>query len=468
MNVSDDAILKETERQNRKFKELTESRVEFLVIKLGIPTIISMLTTSFYNMADTFFVSKINTQSTAAVGIVFSMMAIIQAVGFFFGHGSGNYISIKLGAKETEEASKMAATGFLSAMIAGFIILIFGIIFIKPLAYILGSTETILPYSISYMKYILIGAPYMTASLVLNNQLRLQGNALFAMIGLITGAILNIILDPILIFHFSMGVKGAAIATIISQFCGFCVLLVGTNVWGSLPIKLRDFSPSLQKYKAIIVGGLPSLCRQSISSFATAFLNIAAGQFGNAAIAGMSIVNRVSIFANSAIIGFGQGFQPVCGFNYGAKKYDRVINAFYFCIKISTLVLFIFAVIIFINSSQIVHLFNDKDISLFNVAKDALHYQALSLPLWGVITLSSMMLQTTRKTIRASLLALAKQGIFFIPIIYIFPRIFGITGIEIAQPFSDFLTFLLAIPLAYSIIKEMKSELLKLKDTNTN
>ena len=456
-----DVNSKETEKQNKKFKQLTESNVETLVIKLGIPTIISMLTTSFYNMADTFFVSKINTQSTAAVGIVFSMMAIIQAIGFFFGHGSGNYISLKLGAKETEEASKMAATGFLSAMIVGFIILVCGIVFIKPLAYMLGSTETILPYSISYMKYILIGAPYMTASLVLNNQLRLQGNAVFAMIGLITGAILNIILDPILIFHFDMGVKGAAIGTIISQFVGFCILLVGTNVWGTLPINIRDFSPSLQKYKAIVIGGLPSLCRQSISSFSTAFLNTASAPFGDAAIAAMSIVNRVAMFANSAIIGFGQGFQPVCGFNYGAKKYSRVIDAFYFCVKISTFVLLILAIIIYIYSSQIVHLFNDKDITLLDVANRALKYQALSLPLWGLITLSSMMLQTTRKTIRASILAIAKQGIFLVPIIYIFPKFLGITGIEIAQPFADLLTFILAVPLGYSMIKEMKSELQK-------
>ncbi len=154
--ISDYDIKKETERQNKKFKQLTESNIEILVIKMAIPTIISMLTTSFYNMADTFFVSKINTQSTAAVGIVFPMMSIIQAIGFFFGHGSGNYISIKLGAREIDKASKMAATGFLSAMIAGFVILVLGLIFIKPLAIMLGSTETILPYSIIYMKYILI------------------------------------------------------------------------------------------------------------------------------------------------------------------------------------------------------------------------------------------------------------------------------------------------------------------------
>ena len=446
-------------KQEEKYKYLTQSNIEPLIVKMAIPTIISMLTTSFYNMADTFFVSKINTQSTAAVGIVFSMMAIIQAIGFFFGHGSGNYISIKLGAKDTLEASKMAATGFLSAMIVGFIILIFGIIFINPLAHILGSTNTILPYSKIYMKYILIGAPYMTASIVLNNQLRLQGNALFAMIGLISGAIINIILDPIFIFYFDMGIKGAAVGTIISQFISFCVLLVVANVWGTLPIKLKDFSPSLEKYKAIIVGGLPSLCRQSISSFSTAFLNTSASFFGDAAIAAMSIVNRVSMFANSAIIGFGQGFQPVCGFNYGAKKYDRVISAFYFCVRVSTVVLIIFAVIIFTHSHSIVNLFNKEDEALLDVANNALRYQALTLPLWGLITLSSMILQTTRKTIRASILALAKQGIFFIPIVYILPKFFGLFGIEIAQPLADLFTFIISIPLGYSIIREMKIEL---------
>lgn len=446
-------------KQEEKYKSLTQSNIEPLIIKMAIPTIISMLTTSFYNMADTFFVSKINTQSTAAVGIVFSMMAIIQAIGFFFGHGSGNYISIRLGAKDTLEASKMAATGFVSAMIVGFIILIFGIIFINPLAYILGSTNTILPYSKIYMKYILIGAPYMTASIVLNNQLRLQGNALFAMIGLISGAIINIILDPLFIFYFDMGIKGAAVGTIISQFISFCVLLIGANVWGTLPIKLKDFSPSLEKYKAIIVGGLPSLCRQSISSFSTAFLNTSASFFGDAAIAAMSIVNRVSMFANSSIIGFGQGFQPVCGFNYGAKKYDRVIHAFYFCVRVSTIVLIIFAFIIFTNSHLIVSLFNKEDDALLDVANRALRYQALTLPLWGLITLSSMILQTTRKTIRASILALAKQGIFFIPIVYILPKFLGLVGIEIAQPLADLFTFIISIPLGYSIIREMKIEL---------
>ena len=352
----------------------------------------------------------------------------------------------------------MAATGFVSSIIMGVIVLVFGIVFIKPLAYILGSTETILPYSIEYMKYILIGAPYMTASLVLNNQLRLQGNAVFAMIGLITGAITNIILDPILIFTFSMGIKGAAIGTIISQFIGFCILLVGTNVWGTLPIKIKDFSPSFQKYKAIIAGGLPSLCRQGIASVSTMLLNIAAGPFGDAAIAAISIVNRVGMFTNSAVIGFGQGFQPVCDFNYGAKKYDRVIKAYYFCIKISTIILLIFSSIIFINAFNISMSFNEKDPVLVDISERALRYQALTIPFWGVITLSSMILQTTRKTFRASLLAISKQGLFLIPVIFLLPKFFGLTGIETAQPVADILTFLLSIPLGYSIIKEMKSE----------
>ena len=441
MNISDDATLKETERQIRKYKELTESKIEFLVIKMGIPTIISMLTTSFYNMADTFFVSKINTQSTAAVGIVFSMMAIIQAIGFFFGHGSGNYISIKLGAKETEEASKMAATGFLSAMIVGFIILILGITFIKPLAHILGSTETILPYSISYMKYILIGAPYMTASLVLNNQLRLQGNALFAMIGLITGAILNIILDPILIFHFSMGVKGAAIGTIISQFVGFCILLIGTNVCGTLPIKLKDFSPSIQKYKAIIVGGLPSLCRQSISSFSTAFLNTASAPFGDAAIAAMSIVNRVAMFANSAIIGFGQGFQPVCGFNYGAKQYDRVKKAISLAMKVSLIYSIVGVLLMEFIPQVFVQLFSN-DPELIELASRMLRVYIFGFIIMGANSTYQQSYTSLGFGKISFFFAFYRKIILLIPLIYILPIFIsdGVFAVMLAEPLSDLIT----------------------------
>ena len=248
--------MNEAQKREAKFIQMTRAPVKRLVCRMAVPTIISMLITSFYNMADTFFVGRINTSATAAVGVIFSLMAIIQAVGFFLGNGSGNYISRKLGEQDTEEASRMAATGFFTAILVGIAFMALGFCFLTPLARLLGATETILPYAEDYMFYILIGTPYMTASLVLNNQLRLQGNAFYAMIGLTSGAVINIALDPLFIFVFHMGISGAALATIISQFISFCILLLGCNRKGGLPVRITMFSPSLKRYGAIVGGGL--------------------------------------------------------------------------------------------------------------------------------------------------------------------------------------------------------------------
>lgn len=325
--------------QKRKFEQMTEAPVEALVCKMAVPTIISMLITSIYNMADTFFVGRIGTSATGAVGVIFPLMAIIQAVGFFFGQGSGTYISRQLGAQNRDEAARMASTGFFSSLGAGCVILAVGLLFQGPLCRLLGATDTIYPYALSYMRVILLGAPYMTAALVLNNQLRLQGNAIYAMVGLVSGGLLNIVLDPMFIFGLNMGIAGAALATILSQLVSFCLLLCGVFRSGGVPLRLRLFSPSLQRYRALAAGGIPSLLRQGLASVATVCLNTAAGPFGDAAIAAMSIVTRVSQFAGSALLGFGQGFQPVCGFNYGAKRFDRVTKAFWFCVRVSTVAL---------------------------------------------------------------------------------------------------------------------------------
>ena len=228
-----------TQTQEEKFIHMTQEPVPHLICELAGPTIISMLVTSFYNMADTFFVGQVGTSATGAVGIAFSVMAVIQAFGFFFGHGSGNYVSRKLGAQEFDEAAKMAATGFVSAFMMGLVIMVAGLAFLDPLCHMLGATDTILPYARSYLGFILIGAPYMTASLVLNNQLRFQGSAFYAMIGIASGAVINIVLDPIFIFVFHMGIGGAALATIISQFISFCLLIAGTRRGGNLRIDIR-------------------------------------------------------------------------------------------------------------------------------------------------------------------------------------------------------------------------------------
>lgn len=435
---------------------MLETPVRKLVCTLAGPTILSMLITSFYNMADTFFVGKINTQATGAVGVVFSMMAIIQAIGFFFGHGSGNYISRKLGSGEMDEAEKMSAVGFFSAFIAGIVLMAAGLIFVKPLAYALGSTDTILPYTVSYLGIILLGAPAMTSSLVLNNQMRFQGSAFYAMIGIVSGAVLNIILDPVLIFKCNLGIAGAALATVISQYISFILLIFMTRRGGNIQIHFCNFKPNLYYYKEIIRGGTPSLCRQGLASVATICLNHAAGGYGDAAIAGMSIVSRVSMFANSALIGFGQGFQPVCGFNYGAGKYERVLEAFWFCVKYAFIFLMVVAGAGIFFAPELVALFRKGDPDVIEVGVAALRYQAALFPLNAWIVICNMMLQSVGKGLKASIVASARQGLCFIPLIYILPYFFGLTGVEMCQAVSDVFTLIISIPIGMSVIHEMQ------------
>ncbi|WP_270191976.1 MATE family efflux transporter [Holdemania filiformis] len=443
------------ETQEEKYKTMTEKPVSSLICRLAVPTIISMLVTSFYNMADTFFVARIGTSATAAVGVSFALMAIIQAFCFFCGHGSGNYISRKMGQHRFDEAQQMAATGFFTALALGTVIFLLGEILIDPLCRILGATETILPYARQYLRLILIGAPYMTASLVLNNQLRFQGSAFYAMIGIASGAVLNIALDPLFIFVFDMGVSGAALATIISQFVGFVLLLKGTTQGGNLRIRLRNVTFSKYYYSQIINGGMPSLCRQGLGSVATICLNLMAGPYGDAAIAAMSVVGRVMNLAASVVTGFGQGFQPVCGFNYGAFLYDRVKEGFWFCVKVATVILIVLSAAGYLLAPQVIQLFSKNDPQVIAIGTQALRWQCLTFPLCGWITICNMMLQTIGKSFRASLLAMSRQGLFFIPAVLLLPALIGIQGVEIAQPIADVCSFVLAIPLQLSVLHEM-------------
>lgn len=446
--------MKHTTKDN--YTSLTTEPVPHLITKLAVPTIISMLVTSFYNMADTYFVGKINTQSTAAVGIVFSVMSIIQAVGFFFGHGSGNYISRKLGAQETGNAEKMAATGFFLALFTGIGIAVFCLLFLTPISLLLGSTATILPYTEKYLSIILLGAPFMTSSLVLNNQLRFQGNAAYAMVGIVTGAVLNVVLDPILIFVFDMGIAGAAMATLLSQISSFVLLLYMAGRGGNIHIHYKYFTPSISFIKEIIGGGTPSLARQGLASFSTILLNVAAGHYGDAAIAGMSIVTRIGMFINSFLIGFGQGFQPVCGFNYGAGRYARVRQGFWFCVKVGFIFLLICAISGMGYAEEIVAVFRKGDPMVIAVGAAALRWQFITYPLGAWVIISNMMLQTIRKPIPATILSSARQGLFFIPLIFILPYFLGLQGVEMCQAMADLLSFFLAIPLTTHVLQEMK------------
>jgi putative MATE family efflux protein len=445
------------DEHERKFKNMTEPPVQGLICRLALPCIISMLVTAFYNMADTFFVGMLKSNAaTGAVGVVFSMMAIIQAVGFFFGHGSGNYISRELGKKNYEEASNMAATGFYYSLAAGALICVVGLIFLEPLAYLLGSTDTILPYTKDYLGVILLGAPWMAGSLVLNNQLRYQGSAIYAMVGIVSGAVLNIALDPLLIFTCGLGVAGAGWATIISQFVSFCILYIGVSKGSNIHIQISRVKLKLFYFKEIIRGGLPSLARQSLASFATISLNLAAGMLhDDAVIAAMSVVQRIMMFGASAMIGFGQGFQPVCGFNYGAKLYKRVRDGFWFCVKTSLGFLVAVSALMFIFAPQLIGLFRD-DPAVIACGAAALRFQCISFPAQSWIVMSNMMEQSIGRTVPATFLATARQGIFFIPAVWILFATLGLLGIQMAQAVSDLLTLVCAIPIHIHVMRSME------------
>ena len=447
---------------------MTEEPLSRLIWELSVPTIIAMMVTAAYNMADTFFVGRIGTEATAGVGLILPIMTIIQAIGFFFGQGSGNYISRSLGARDYSHAEEMASTGGVCAALFGLVFLAVGIIFRDGLLSLLGARSSLVDsatvkYASDYLTFILCGAPFMSLSCVLNNQLRFQGNAVFAMIGLVSGAVLNCVLDPIFIFVFDLEVAGAALATMLSQMVSCALLYIGTLRSDNLKIKLKNFTPSSYYLKNICIGGLPSLCRQALTSFSTLCLNAAAGssvppELAEEAIAAFSIVNKIVLLVFSAVIGFGQGFQPICGFNYGAKKYDRVWNGFTYCVKYGSIFLLFMGALGFALAPQLILLFrDDPDVIAFGAK--ALRTQCITFPLMATITLTNMMYQNMGRMFGATLLSAARQGLAFIPAVIILPMLFSesIQGVYLAQAVADLLAFSIAAPMAAKVCREFKA-----------
>ena len=440
--------------KNEKFIRMTTAPVEKLILSLAAPSITIMLISALYNMADTYFVASLGTSEVAAVGIAFPLMAIIQAIGFFFGQGSGNFMARALGAQDSEGASRMAATGFVTGFIFMAALAAAGIIFLEPLVDLLGATVTIRPHAKEYIFYILIASPWMVTAMVLNQQLRYQGSASIALVGMLSGAILNIILDPVFIFIFRFGVKGAAMATMICQVTSFLILLCyGCTRKGNIPIRLPHFSPALSRYAEMIRGGIPALIRQGLMSVATILINHFARNYGDAAIAAISIVNRLCMFANSAVIGFGQGFQPVCGFNYGAKLYSRVRKSFWFCVRICSIGLFVISIALAVFAPEIIALFRKDDLDVIATGARGLRLNCISLPFMAMVTMINMMTQTMGKALEASIVASARQGIFLIPSLFIFGPLFGLLGIQLCTPIADMMSLIIAIPITIRIIR---------------
>ncbi len=447
--------------KNAKFIEMTETPIHRLIPKLAIPTIVSMLITSIYSMADTYFVSQLDDPSaSAAVGIIFSLTTMIQTIGLSTGIGASNVISISLGQKNVERAKVVMATAFFSILFLGAAIAVLSVVFIDPLIYVLGATETIAPFAKEYALYILLATPFMAASLVLNATLRAQGNAFYAMIGLTTGGIINIILDPIFIFWFDFGIAGAAIATGISQVISFFILLWQCNYReNSITVDIKHFTPKLQIYKEIMAKGSPTFFRTGLVTVASILINIATRPFGDFAIAAVGIINRIVMFMNAFLIGYGQGFQPVAGFNFGAKKYGRVVKAYNFSLKVALVLTVATGIFCFIFAENIVMLFR-KEEEIVMIGSLMLRLMCVVLPLQSISIISNMLVQSIGYSFRATIISMSRQGIFLIPLILTLPNAIGILGVQISQPISEVCSVVLSFSIAVSVIKDVKRKML--------
>ena len=438
-----------------QFRRMTETPIPQLVLSLAAPTILSMLITSIYNLADTFFVGQISTSASGAVGVVSSLMAIIQALGFMLGHGAGTIISRSLGSRDTTAATRFASTSFFTALVFGVVLAVAGLGTLPHFMMLLGSTETILPHACAYARPILIAAPLMISSLVMNNILRYEGKASFAMIGLVTGGVLNIALDPLFMFVFGLGTAGAGIATALSQSISFCILLSmflrGKTV---SQFRLSAVTREARDFGRILLGGAPSFGRQGLNSIGGMLLNLAARSYGDAAVAGMSIVSRIFMFIISVAIGVGQGLQPVASFNYGARKYRRVRQAAIFTIEAAFCMLVVLVGLCWVNGDALILLFRD-DPAVTAVALPAFHYQCLAMLLHPIIVVANMTFQSVGASGRATFLACCRQGVFFIPLILILPRTHGLFGVEICQPIADVLTFLVSLPFLIAFLQQL-------------
>ena len=443
------------DRSALQFRRMTETPIPQLILSLAAPTILSMLITSIYNLSDTFFVGQISTSASGAVGVVSSLMAIIQALGFMLGHGAGTIISRSLGNRDTTAATRFASTSFFTALVFGVVLAVAGLGTLPHFMMLLGSTETILPHACAYARPILIAAPLMISSLVMNNILRYEGKASFAMIGLVTGGVLNIALDPLFMFVFGLGTAGAGIATALSQSISFCILLSmflrGKTV---SQFRLSTVTREARDFGRILLGGAPSFGRQGLNSIGGMLLNLAARSYGDAAVAGMSIVSRIFMFIISVAIGVGQGLQPVASFNYGARKYRRVRQAAIFTIEAAFCMLVVLVGLCWVNGDALVRLFRD-DPAVTAVALPAFHYQCLAMLLQPIIVVANMTFQSVGASGRATFLACCRQGVFFIPLILILPRTHGLFGVEICQPIADVLTFLVSLPFLIEFLQQL-------------
>ena len=445
-------------KEQQQYRKLVMTPVEQLIPRLAVPTIFSMMITMIYNLVDAYFVGKLGTSASAAIGVVLGVQSIFQAFGFMMGHGAGSQISVRLGEGDRDAADRLFSTAFFHALVISVIVGVLGLIGLEPLMRLMGSTDTILPFSKNYGFYILISGPALVGSCVLNNVMRYEGRAVLAMFGLVTGGVLNMIGDPILMFGLGLGIDGAGLSTAISQYISFGILLYmvfSKRTISRLSLRYRSNDPDVTL--SIMRVGFPSLIRQMLNSLATITLNHCAMPYGDAAIAAMAIVGRIVMFIGSAMIGLGQGFQPVSAYNYGARKFKRLRDSFYFTVKAGMVVLGILAIFGFMFPGPVVQLFRD-DPRVVEIGSRALRFQCIAVVMQPFSVTANMMFQSIGRSKEASFMAMLRSGLYYIPSLLILPLFLGLTGIECAQMVSDILTTLTCIPFVVRFMRETPDE----------
>ncbi|MGI6326469.1 MAG: MATE family efflux transporter [Saccharofermentanales bacterium] len=446
----------ESKQQTRR-NMMLDLPMHRLIPKMAVPTIVSMLVTTVYNFADTYFVSHLGTTATAAVGVNFSLDNLIMTAGSFLAVGANSFIARLLGAKQDKKAAQVLSTAFFTAFFMGLLAMAAGLLFLEPLVRLLGATDTTVQYSMDYAGFVLLAAPFMASSFVLNHCLRSEGSAAFAMIGIAVGAILNIVLDPIFIFVFDLGVKGASIATAISKIVSFVILLTPyLRRHSLLYLSVRNIRYSREIISEVVKMGLPATLRSTLATLSMIVLNRMAGAYSDSVLAGMSVVNRIIMFPTAAILGFGQGFQPVAGFNWGAKRYDRVYKGFTFASATALIAGAIMGLLLAVFARPLIGLFTKTDAELIAIAVFSIRLQCLVKPIhsWSIVV--NMLYSGLGKARGAAILSVTRQGLFLIPMLLILPALFAEWGLAAAQFASDILTMTVVVPLCVTIVKEIR------------
>ncbi len=444
----------ETPRTDTQYETMLKGSIPKIIKNLAVPSVLSMLVSAIYNMADTYFVGELGVAASGAVGIVFPIMMIIQAIAFTFGQGANSLISRYLGAQDSEMANKTASSALFTCLIANIIFSSISFAFLTPLLKLLGATDSILPYAFDYAKFILLGSPFIAGSFVMNNLLRSQGLNRKAMVGLTFGGILNIFLDPFFISVLGLGISGAAIATIISQFVSFSILAAMVERKSILRLRPRHISREPYLYKLILSIGISSFLRQGLGSLAVMVINNRAASFGDPAVAALTIIGRVASLFIAVIIGSGQAFQPVVGYNFGAGQYKRVKEAYTFTVKLTLVLTTAIALILFILAPQMIRLFQ-PDPAVVAIGTFALRLQSASFVTQPFLIITNMLYQSSGRARGALLLATLRQGVFFFPLVLVLPRLLRLQGVLLTQPIADVLSAATAIPFAIYFFRKL-------------